>query len=130
MSDVSPWAVIVAAVASFVSAGAWYAVLGTRMVQLSDAYAHDSHHPAATAVVELTRGLVVSLSVSVLVAWTEISDPLPLLGLAGLLFVAFPGVLLAGSIWHEKVPPALATIHGVDWLVKLLLVTLIIGLWP
>lgn len=130
MSDVSPWAVGVATVATFLSAGAWYAVLGSRLARLSDAYADDPHHPAATAAVELGRGLVVSAAVAVLVARAEISGLRSLLGLAGLLFVAFPGVLLAGSVWHEKVSPALATIHAVDWLIKLLLVTLIVGLWP
>jgi hypothetical protein len=47
------------------------------------------------------------------------------LGLA--LWVAFPGVLLTGSVVHEKVPWRLAAIHAGDWLVKLLLVSLATG---
>lgn len=129
MSDINPWAVVVAALASFLVAGGWYALMGSRLVRLNAAYAADPHHPAATAVVEMGRGLVISLAVSILVAWTDTRDVLPLLSLAVLLFVAFPLVLLAGSVWHEKVPSALAAIHAADWLLKLLLITLITGLW-
>ena len=41
--------------------------------------------------------------------------------------IAFPVVLLTGSVVHEKVPWRLAAIHAGDWLVKLLLVTLVVG---
>ncbi len=129
MSDVNPWAVLVAAGAAFVAAGGWYAVMGSRLARLADAYADDTHHPAATAAVELGRGLVLALAVSILVVRTDTEHLLPLLGLAVLLFTAFPVVMLTGSVWHEKVPPALAAIHAVDWFAKLLIVTLITGLW-
>lgn len=129
MTAINPWAVSVATVASFLVAGGWYALMGSRLARLSDAYANDDRHPGGTVAVELGRGLVVSIGVSLVVGWTGTQDSLPLLGLAALLFVAFPAVLLAGSVWHEKVPPALAAIHAVDWLLKLVLITLITGLW-
>ena len=103
MPGVNPWAVIVATVASFLAAGGWYALMGSRP---------GGQH-----------------KVSVLVSWTGTRGILPLLGLSALLFVAFPAVLLAGSVWHEKVPPALTAIHAVDWLLKLVLTTLVTGLW-
>ena len=49
------------------------------------------------------------------------------LGLAT--WVGFPVVLLTGSIQWENVSWRLATIHAGDWLVKLTLVSCIVGLW-
>ena len=51
------------------------------------------------------------------------------LALALALWVAFPVVLLAGSVFHERVPVALAAVHAGDWLLKLLVVTAVTGLW-
>lgn len=45
------------------------------------------------------------------------------------LWVGFPAVLLSGSVLHERVPPPLAAIHAGDWLLKLLALALILGLW-
>jgi hypothetical protein len=49
------------------------------------------------------------------------------LGLA--VWIAFPVVLLTGSVIHENVPWKLAAIHAGDWLVKLVVVTVIVSLW-
>ncbi len=49
--------------------------------------------------------------------------------LGALLWIGFPVVLLVGSVIWENVPWKLAAIHAGDWLVKLLLVTIIVGLW-
>jgi hypothetical protein len=38
-------------------------------------------------------------------------------------------VLLTGSVIHENVPWKLAAIHAGDWLVKLVVVTVIVSLW-
>ena len=53
----------------------------------------------------------------------------PAVVLALALWVAFPVVLLAGSVFHERVPVALAAVHAGDWLLKLLVVTAVTGLW-
>jgi hypothetical protein len=46
-----------------------------------------------------------------------------LLGLA--LWFAFPVVLLAGPVVHQSVPSPLAAVDAGDWLVKLLVVTVV-----
>jgi hypothetical protein len=46
-----------------------------------------------------------------------------------LAWTAFPLLLLSGSVLHERVPWRLAAIHAGDWLLKLVAVTLIVGLW-
>jgi hypothetical protein len=44
------------------------------------------------------------------------------------LWAGFPLVLLTGSVIWEKVHPATAAMHAGDWLIKLLLIAVIIGL--
>jgi hypothetical protein len=62
-----------------------------------------------------------------------LADRLPVRGtrealvLGAGLWAAFPVVLLSGSVFHEKVPWQLAAIHAGDWLVKLLLVSAVVG---
>jgi len=48
--------------------------------------------------------------------------------LALLVWLGFPLVLLTGSVLWEQVPPVTAAVHAGDWLLKLLLVALLIGL--
>lgn len=118
-------AVAVAAVAAFLASGAYYGALGSRLARLSPAYAGPGRPAAATAAVELVRNVVLGLVVS----WLA-TGGLPVVGLALALWIGFPAVLLSGSVFHERVPVALATIHAGDWLIKLLLITGIVGLWP
>jgi|SRR5664279_172499 hypothetical protein len=48
--------------------------------------------------------------------------------LALITWVGFPLVLLTGSMLWEKVHPATAAMHAGDWLIKLLLIAVILGL--
>jgi hypothetical protein len=50
-----------------------------------------------------------------------------LLGLA--LWIGIVVVLLTGSVYHEKVPVKLAAIHAGDWLLKLVVIAIIVGVW-
>jgi hypothetical protein len=81
-------------------------------------------------VVELVRNLILAAVVAGLASQigVETWPGTILLGLA--LWVGFPLVLLTGSVYHEKVPVPLAAIHGGDWLLKLLVISVIVGLWP
>jgi len=77
---------------------------------------------------ELLRTAVVA-SVFAWVASRAALDTLPgSLGLAGVLWAGFPLVLLTGSIIWERVPPVTAGIHAGDWLLKLALLAVVIGL--
>jgi hypothetical protein len=49
--------------------------------------------------------------------------------LGAVLWIGFPAVILAGSVFHEKVPWQLAAIHAGDWLLKLSVVAAIVGAW-
>jgi hypothetical protein len=39
-------------------------------------------------------------------------------------------ILLSGSVFHENVPWKLAAIHVGDWLLKLVIMTVIVSVWP
>ena len=120
-------AIGLATAAAVAASGAWYAAFGRRLAQLHDAYAEDTAAAGWIVPVELARSGTVAVTVSALAARTGVTRPRDALRLGLALWVAFPGVLLTGSVVHEKVPWRLAAIHAGDWLVKLLLVSLATG---
>ncbi|MGY1671946.1 DUF1761 domain-containing protein [Geodermatophilus sp. SYSU D00710] len=122
--------VAAAAGASFVASSAWYAAFGSRLARLDEAYATPGPSPAVVAPVELVRTGVVATAVSLLADRLPASGPREALALGAGLWAAFPVVLLTGSVVHEKVPWEQAAIHAGDWLVKLLLVSSIVGRRP
>ena len=120
-------AIGLATAAAVVASGAWYAAFGRRLAQLHDAYAENTAAAGWIVPVELARSGTVAVTVSALAARTGVTRPRDAVRLGLALWVAFPGVLLTGSVVHEKVPWRLAAIHAGDWLVKLLLVSLATG---
>ena len=51
------------------------------------------------------------------------------LQLGAWLWIGFPSTLLGGSVIWEGVPSSVAALHAGDWLLKLLIMNFIIGLW-
>ena len=130
MPELNWLAVIVAAVVVFVVSTVYYILFTSRMQQLSPAYADAGGTPEPWKVsVELLRSLVVGTVVAGIVALLGIVAIGDALLLALALWVAFPVVLLVGSVIWEKVPPALAAIHSGDWLLKLLIIAVIVTIW-
>ena len=122
-------AIAVAAVAAFILSGVWYGVFGSQLAELHPAYADSGSPSAKDVVVELARNLVLALVLAWLVDQVGIDDwaQAALLGLA--LWLGIAVVLLAGSVYHEKVPVKLASIHAGDWLLKLVVIAIIVGVW-
>lgn len=129
MPELNVLAVLLATVATIVIGGAYYAALGSRMARLSPVYAEPGPSAVATLAVELVRGLVVVVAVAVLAAGLGLDNLAQALVLGLGLWVAFPVVLLAGAVFHERVPPLLAAIHTGDWLLKLAAIATIVTLW-
>ena len=121
----TPVAVAIVAVAAFLFSGAYYAVLAPWMAKLSPAYTGPARPVALTAPVELVRNLILGAVCGYLVRGLTLA---PAAGLALALWVAFPAVLLAGSVYHERVPVLLAAIHAGDWLIKLMLIVVGVAL--
>ncbi|WP_203862091.1 DUF1761 domain-containing protein [Plantactinospora mayteni] len=119
----------VAVVASFLISSVWYAVLGRSLARLSDAYAGTSRPPAWHALLELARASILAAVLAVAADRIGVTGVPSAILVALLAWAAFPLVLLSGSVLHERVPWRLAAIHAGDWLLKLPVVMLIVGLW-
>ena len=122
--------VIAAALAAFVASLAWYTVFGGAMVKLSspDPSIAANTAPAWAMLFVVTQSLVVASVLAYLVSSLDIVDRRAALRLGALVWI-FPASILLGSVIHENVPLALAAIHAGDWLVKLLLMSVILRTW-
>ncbi|MHC1557323.1 DUF1761 family protein [Actinomycetospora sp. C-140] len=110
-------AVPAAALAALVASGTYYCALGVVLARARPAGAPE-RSGGATAVVELARNVVLAAGAAVLLAAVGVAGVGAALLLAAGLWVAFPVVLLAGSVFHESVPTAVAALHAGDWLIK------------
>ncbi|MGH9173542.1 MAG: DUF1761 domain-containing protein [Vicinamibacterales bacterium] len=129
MIELNYLAAIVAAIAVFVFAGVYYSLLASQGAKWSAAWAEGSQTPAWLIGLELIRAVVVASVIAGLVAFIDITDVAGALRLAVALWVAFPVVLLIGSVTHEGAIWQLAAIHAGDWLAKLLIIAVIVSVW-
>lgn len=130
MADLNFLAVGAATVVAFVISSTWYAILGNQMTLLRGAEVIETGPPPPWKIaVEILRNAVVVLAIAWGVSQLGLADLSSALGLALVVWVAFPVVLLTGSVIWEDVQTKLAAIHAGDWLVKLLAVTAIVAIW-
>ena len=125
-------AVLAAAVAAFVVSSVWYTIFGNAWMELrgiNPATAANMRMPALTMLFVIVQSLVVAFMLAYFIGHLGIIDWKGAVRLGALVWV-FPAMILLGSVVHENVPLSLAAIHAGDWLVKLLLMTLILGVWP
>lgn len=121
--------IAVATVAGFIVSSVYYMVFMPLEQRVSQGHAIERAKPGVVQIVsELVRTAVRATAF----AWVAtqaglLSLPSALL-LALVLWVAFPIVLLTGSVMWDKAPVATAVLHVGDWLIKLLLVALITAL--
>ena len=132
MDDVNVWAILVAAVAVQVVSTVYYIALGKQMAPLSPAYAEadsSARPPGWKLAVELVRNLVLATVVACLAKQIEVSGAADGVKLGLGLWVGFPVVLWTGAVLWEKYAPKLAVIHAGDWLLKLLIISLVLSIW-
>jgi hypothetical protein len=126
-------AVIVAAIVAFVASVVWYISFGKQMMALrgesSSAMTAMRRPPPSKALAELVRNFVLAFVIAHFVVLLGIRGPIDALQLAFWVWIGFPVMILAGAVMWENMAPRLAMIHAGDWLVKLLLVTIILGVW-
>lgn len=128
MSNVNYWAVVVSVVAVFVLSSIYYSVLSKQLAAFTSTDP-DAAMPVWKIPLELLRSLVVAYVLARLLALVGEFGVLGAVSVALLLWVGFPVVLLTGSMLHENVPWQLAALHGGDWLIKLVVIAVILGLW-
>jgi Protein of unknown function (DUF1761) len=130
MPDVDVLAILVATAVAFVLGSAYYFAFADRLAELNEAARSVEQPPAwQVAVVELVRNLVLSSVVGVLAVLADVDTFAGGLLLGIGLWVGFPLVLWSGAVFHERTPWRLAVIHGGDWLVKLLAISVIVSSW-
>jgi heme/copper-type cytochrome/quinol oxidase subunit 2 len=125
-------AILAAAVAAFVLSSVWYTIFGNAWMELRDidpATAANMGTPAWTMLFVIVQSLIVAFMLAYFVVHLGIVDWKGAVRLGALVWV-FPAMILLGSVVHENVPLMLAAIHAGDWLVKLVLMTVILGVWP
>jgi len=120
-------AVPAAAVAALVASGVYYGAVSDVLARARTVDV-PARSAGATAVVELVRNVVLAAGAAVLLAALGVAGVVPALLLAAGLWLAFPVVLLAGSVFHEGTPTAAAGLHAGDWLLKLVIVVGVVGL--
>jgi Protein of unknown function (DUF1761) len=124
--------VLVAAAAAFVTSFVYYVVFGDQYAEVSAAAreAAAAGPQAWQIIVELVRSIILATVVVWLATKAKVRNTVGAVVLALALWIGFPVVLWTGAIVHEDTPVQLAAIHAGDWLVKLLVVASIVGLWP
>jgi hypothetical protein len=124
-------AVIVAAVAAFVGSSVWYVVFGKTLAKVSPVFAElQAQKPAAWRLLAVFAGsLVLSFVVAYVVGLKEDATPMDAVGIGLLLWLGLSAVQWASAMVWEKVPFAMAAVHAGDWLMKLVVVSAIVGTW-
>jgi Protein of unknown function (DUF1761) len=130
MTRINYLALALAVVAAFIASSLWYSplVFGKAFLALSGVAPTAGPDPVRIAC-ELVRTFALAYVIGRLFVLVRIPDWKSALSLGLLLWVGFPVVLLTGSMLWQDVPWRLAAIHSGDWLVKMLLIALILGMW-
>lgn len=128
MQGVNFLAIAVAAVAAFVASAAWYTAFANPMANLSDSAEAASGTSVWTILFVVSQSLIVAFMIAYFASHLGVASLPGAIGLGALLWI-FPAAILLGSVVHEGVPLALASIHAGDWLVKLVLIAAIVGIW-
>ena len=128
--EINYLAIGVAVVVAFVASTAWYTVFGAERDRLLGTPGAASERPPVwMMLVELVRSFVVAYVLAVLFGLAGVAGFFGAVGIGLMMWVGFPVVLLVGSVIWDRVPFKLAAIHAGDWLVKLFLMAVIVGIW-
>ena len=118
--------ILVAATCGFVASSLWYSpvLFGRQFLELSGVVA--AFRPSVITVAgEILRNLLLASAISWLLIRHRPTKLNSILAFAGILWLGFPVTLLSGSVMWQNVPLKLAFIHAGDWLIKILLMSVI-----
>lgn len=80
-------------------------------------------------IVELTRMFILGIILAYACVHLDITTVQQAVVLSIWLWIGFPVVLFTGLVTNERFPRSLAIIHAGDWLVRLLLFTIVLSAW-
>jgi hypothetical protein len=124
-------AIAAATVVAFIEGSLYYSPLmfGPLWMRLSGMDPGSVKVSPWAVMAEISRDFVLTYVVARLVTRLTDANWRSATGLGLWLWVGFPLMLLSGSVMWQGVSWKIAAIHAGDWLVKLLLITAIVGAW-
>jgi len=135
MFHVNFMAVLVATITVFILGWLWYSPLlfykpwmRARGMDPAAAMA-GAKMPTGKLVIEFVRCFVLAYGIAHFATALGITNWMVAAHFGLLLWIVFPVVLLTGSVIWENVPVKVAVIHAGDWLVKMLVISIIVSLW-
>jgi hypothetical protein len=131
MVSINYIAVVVAGFVAFVVSAIWYIVFGKEMAKVSTAFAEQQQgRPAPWKMAAvIAQSIVIALVLAYIIARSGATSWLDAVWIGFVLWLGLSAMQWVGSMLWEKVPLKMALIHGGDWLVKMLVISLIVGLW-
>jgi len=134
MVHINYLAIAVATASLFIISAVYYMVLNRKVMTLRGIKPKkdgkfENSMTSEKVIVELLRTYILGLIIAYAIHYLLINNAVEALYLAFWLWIGFPVILLVGSVVHENYPKKLATIHAGDWLVKLLVLTVVLTVW-
>jgi hypothetical protein len=128
MLGINTVAIVVAALAAFVASFLWYVVFGKELAKVSSAFAEQKPE-AWKMVVVVVQSLVLATVLAYIVERAGVEGWLDAAWTGVVLWIGLSAVQWVGSMVWEKVPLTMALIHAGDWLMKLVLISVLVGVW-
>lgn len=122
------WGIIIATVVSFVASAILYAIPPVSAVVTRTSTPRPGLPVAAQMASVVLRSLIASCLVAGLMLAADWHGALAGVGL-GLALSTLPLILLMGGVVHENTALPAAVVHLADWIVKLVLIGAIVGLF-
>jgi hypothetical protein len=131
-------ALVVTTIITIAVSAVYYVLLNKRVVAIRARAAKETTTKKSDVRTTMTPNKLIVEFVRTFITGLVIAYAVVLLGTSGFagglvlgiwLWLGFPAVLLTGSVIHEHFPAKLAVIHAGDWLIKILLFTIIFSLW-
>ncbi len=121
-------AVVAAAIAVFAFGAVYYTTLRSEGARLGAPWAQRTRPPGWQVPLELGKAVVVALVVAALVSLLGITDLVGAVALALALW-SVPGQPVGRLGYPGERAATLAAIHAGDWLVKLIVISVIVSFW-
>ena len=120
-----------AAVAAFVGSSVWYVVFGNELAKVSPVFAELQEQKAAAwrMLAVFAGSVVLSFVVAFFIGVKGDVTWMGAVGIGCLLWLGLSAVQWMSSMVWEKVPLTMAAIHAGDWLMKLVVISTIVGVW-
>ena len=129
MPDLNMLAILVATVVTFVMSAFYYVTLMKQLATVTRTAVPGQRPKPWQMVADLVRWFVMVAVVAGLATQLGADGWMDGLLLGLVLWIAFPVVIWAGVVIHERRPLKYVAIHIGDWLIKLPVVAVIVTVW-